>query len=259
MISIRSKTQYTLSGAFSGQKILNRWRISQAIKSLANLMAIKLMDLHATLNGYKFVLATTEAEKQQAYQVRYQVYDEAEYLSTNDEDKVQLTDKYDEMSAIFLAYHHDQPIGTLRLTPLADSSNTEDYFNIVLAQNREQVVDIGKFAICSGRRCEARIAGFGLVRIAYVYSLQNNVQTWLGCAPLGLLRSFRNFIPAHILSQLPPTDKHLAHRTRRSGYFEKHGAKIQPFQMIMNEMDVAQGLYKLWAPLIKLWYQNLAK
>jgi hypothetical protein len=259
MINIRNTIEHNLLPGFSRQEMLNRWQRSQVIKPLINLIGIKLTDLHARLNGYRFVLATTEAEKQQAYQLRYQIYSEAEYMSTDSGQRAELTDQYDEISAIFLAYYHGQPIGTLRLTPLTNGSNTEDYFNIVLDQDRQHGVDIGKFAIDSRQRSQARIAGVGLVRIAYIYSVRNNIHTWLGCAPQGLLRSFRNFIPTHVLPQFPPTDKHLAHRARRAGYFKKYGAKIQPFQMIMTELDAAQGLCNLWVPLIKVSGRNLAK
>ena len=226
------------------------WYPTVSIISLTNALTIKVMGLHAFLNGYKFVLATTEAEKEAAYRLRYQIYAESGYLPALGDESL-LTDKYDDHSAIFIAYHKGACIGTLRLTHLIDGSNTQDYFNISLDREPHLIVDIGKFAVDRSQRSNARIACYGLIMKAYGYSLQNGIEVWLGCAPQGLLRSFRIFMPPHILPQLPPTTQHYANRTRRSSYFKQYKDDVKPFQMMMAEANGLGGLCNLWWPLIK--------
>ena len=233
------------------------WYPTVSIISLTNALIVKVMGLHAFLNGYKFILATTEAEKEAAYRLRYQVYAESHYLPAQDDEPL-LTDKYDDHSAIFIAYHKGECIGTLRLTHLTDGSNTQDYFNISLDREPHLIVDIGKFVVARRQRSNARIACYGLIMKAYGYSLQNGIEVWLGCAPQGLLRSFRIFMPSHILPQLPPTPQHYANRTRRTGYFEQYGDDIKPFQMMMSEANGLGGIINLWGAQIKAHCLKLA-
>ena len=204
--------------------------LGKKVLSLRQKLALKHFELYARFQGYTFQIAKDATELEAIYRIRWKVYSETGYISSETFRGQRMVEQYDEWSVNFVGLYHGEPVGTIRLTPLSKGSPILKTFVVEAWPDPERSMEIGRFAVLPEVR-HTRMVALGLVGQMSMYSLQEKVEWWVGFAPRPLLRMYKHLFRYEVIPTLPSGEREEA--TRREtvpGYFERYGKRIVVFR-----------------------------
>lgn len=144
---------------------------------------------------YKIILVKNNDQLKKSYRFRYHLYCEVEKLLKKEDYPNKLEfDKFDEHSIHFVALdNNDNIVGTIRL--IKDSElgfPTEEEFNlkeIMKKDNRKKTIEVSR--LMTTKEYRKSFLSNDLYKAIYKYSNQNNIEFWLGCVEIWLLKKIK--------------------------------------------------------------------
>ncbi|NPA06943.1 MAG: GNAT family N-acetyltransferase [Chloroflexi bacterium] len=187
------------------------------------LWATALSSLYNALlrvKGYTIRLARTPEEQDLVYRLRWRVYTEVGYLLPEQFPDGRFRDRADAVSYSWLAWWHDEPVGTVRATPLVHGiAPVFEYVRELPALRAIQAraAELGRYAVVPAHRKGVIAAGLILNIFAWAVTSPYAYLVW--GASRRLARWTLRFSP--YIREIPiPRDQ--INPTDIIGYFEQH-------------------------------------
>ena len=217
---------------------------------LFDLITLSLLDGYLKLSGYKTIIAETDEQKEMAYKLRWKVFNDEGHFNKEFSEQM-WSDTCDNHSVQFLVFKNKELVGTIRLIiDITKEMGLTDDFNVKINPDLylENIVEIGRFVVNKSHRVKSRLVTLALVRTAHRYSIENNINWWIGCASESLLKSFNKFVKYEKLEEYELTAEQENSRKEFAGYF-KH--RIVPFIINVKEISPYKGLSAQWKSDLK--------
>jgi len=188
-------------------------------------------------------IASTPQDFADAFHIRWEVYEEQNYIVKDDFPNKKFSDEYDTHAVHFLAYKKGKANAGARI--IQDSKigfPIEKYFNIQLPKYRHNIVEISRLAIKKEERGGQRGTMMKLLLSMYFWSKEHGISQWYMYMPPQLSRSIEKFgvsiseIPYGIL-----TEQNLKARESLKGYFKHTNAR--PYTL--SVADIANVINRL--------------
>ena len=194
--------------------------ISFFFKKLSIRLILATSDVHVEI-------ASTPQDFADAFSIRWEVYEEQNYIARDDFPDKKFSDEYDAHAVHFLAYKKGKVNAGARI--IQDSGigfPIEKYFNVQLPKHLHNIVEISRLAISREERGGQRGTMMKLLLSMYFWSKEHGISQWYMYMPPQLSRSIEKFgvsiseIPYGIL-----TEQNLKARESLKGYFERVDAR----------------------------------
>jgi hypothetical protein len=218
-----------------------------AMHRFAHRLLFRCLDINRRLRGYEVIAATTQEDWSEHLQMFRSTFQASGYYLT-----ATTAPKKDVPGSInhaWLARHHGQPVGTIRLVQTATRFPFERVIHARLPSNldRSQAAEIGRFVIARPYRRKRFMVTYCLLKSAFEFSISHGIRWWIGCAPAPLIVGFRSFArDVQILDELPLTPEHLTERMGRESYFLP-GQAIRPFVADLHSVSVIRLATRIFA------------
>ena len=210
------------------------------ITSQAEQPYIDDLDAFYQSNGYEFLRVTNPHDAETCSLLVQEVFHDQGFFPSKDTPLKSEAADWD--TTLFMARHHGEPIGTLRLirSPLALPVDLFANFDWPPTVRRSRTAEFGRFVIKRTHRKSRSLVTFGLMKEAMKFSRENAVRWWIGCAPSMLLLGFQFYFPTlQILPQSEPLPEHLEYRVGREHYFDSNQV-IRIFLIDIQEISAAE-------------------
>ncbi len=204
--------------------------------------------------GITVTIATTEADRNDAFGLRKNVYESANYSS-----QLNYPDEYDAHSIIINAYKDQHIVGSMRLSSINKGAFCFDLCNPNIPEDipLSEIIEYGTLVVDKAFRKSNSLIFIALTEAAFQYSISNHFKYWYGFSIPQQIEHFKKINPhCTILETLPPTPKSLEKQQRFRDYFEQYGVVSKPF---LFELDKVNYLHAILLLIKNSFKRNISK
>jgi len=187
--------------------------------------SVFLVDFLLKLKRVKIIEAKTDEEKEMVYKLRYDIYNECDYIDPKDFPDKKLKDEDDNHSISYLALRKNNPVGTVRLVL---GNKKEDFptfrmWNVDFDKFSAPIPKIGEISkLCikkSERRCWIWL---GMMKKVFQKSKLLNCDYWVfsGSFYIGSRVNKKFNTPVYSIPYLKETEMNLKERIVVLNFFE---------------------------------------
>ena len=213
--------------------------------ALTNKFMVGFVGVITKARGYRFKIAETAQELQDAFDLRMKIY-QLEVIRNAEP----FPDEYDFHSVILMAYKGDTAIASMRMVLTEKRSMTTELYSPDLLEGftLKQSVEIGGLVIDKAHRGGTKFVFLSLLHLALEWCDQNHRSFWIGISTQKKLELFKALNPNLIIKEsVPESSLEMSKRLRRreNDRVQIKGKKPYPFVIDVSNVDYlgAVGFY----------------